>query len=364
LFTNPHSFKNHIGHNTKLPVFRRRADTFSLNLTNMPGSGHGSGGVDRVKGFGGEPPKKQSGNALPPQWIPTYGPDDCGSGGGNSGGDYHLPSIQIEFPEGVRKDMDLLVNEIKENLKLTGSGPLSPPLPVQDDPLPSFGGGGKYGKVRSSAHLSHRVSRASPYHVPPSSRQCDISSIQAASANSGMADGSTLDANEQMRQQQIRRKQRWGHQRRRYPSTCMNNNGFGSSKVVHAASALEDGPDDPFAMLQELISDGGLIKEAVRRLHLGRLTPKCFNPTGTTTQQTTGGTGSGLASGGGRAYDSDDDESCRTPPEHDILFDAEADDDEEHHNRHHPLQHVSSSHPQGVVGANHQRPFSCCEVGL
>lgn len=330
----------------------------------MPGSGHGSGGVERVKTSCGEPPKKQSSGVLSPQWIPTYGLDDRGSGGGGSSGDYHLPSINIEFPEEVRKDMDHLVNEIKENLKLGGSGPLSPPLPLQDDPLPSYGGGKQqYGKARSSAHLSHRVSRASPYYVPPSSRQCDISSIQAASAN-GMADGSTLDASEQMRQQQIRRKQRFGHQRRRYPSTCMNNNGFGSSKVVHSATALEDGPEDPFAMLQELISDGGLIKEAVRRLQLGRLTPKCFNPTGTTT----GGTGSGLASGGGRAYDSDDDESCRTPPEH------EAEDDEAHHNRHHPLQHVPSSHPhapnsihgvtQGVVGANHQRPFPCCEVGL
>lgn len=342
----------------------------------MPGSGHGSGGVERVKGTGGEPPKKQTAGVLPSEWIPTYGADDRGSGGGSSARDYHLPSIQIDFPAEVRKDMDHLVYEIKENLKLGGSGPLSPPLPIQDDHLSSCGGGKQqYGKARSSAHLSHRVSRASPYHVPPSSRQCDISSIQAASANSGMADGSTLDAAEQMRQQQIRRKQRWGHQRRRYPSTCMNNNGFGSSKVVHAAAALEDGPDDPFAMLQELISDGGLIKEAVRRLQLGRLTPKCFNPTGTTTQQTTGGTGSGLASGGGRAYDSDDDESCRTPPEHDVLLDAEGDDDdEEHHNRHHPLQHVPSSHThapssihgvtQGVVGANHQRPFPCCEVGL
>jgi len=288
----------------------------------MPGSGNGSGGgIEHVKGpGGGEPSKKQSGLNLSSEkvlsgsteWIPTHLKDDCGSGGGSNTGDFHLPTIQIEFPVEVRKDMDHLVHEIKENLKLGGSGPLSPPLPLQEDHLGYGGGKQQHGKARSSAHLSHRVSRASPYHVPPSSRQCDISSIQATSGNSGMNDGSTLDAAEQMRQQQIRRKQRWG--RRRYPSTCMNNNGFGSSKVVHAAAALEDGTDDPFAMLQELISDGSLIKEAVRRLQLGRLTPECFNPTGTT--QATGGTGSGLASGGGRAYDSDDDESCRTPPEH------------------------------------------------
>ncbi|CAB4068299.1 FRAT2 [Lepeophtheirus salmonis] len=46
-------------------------------------------------------------------------------------------------------------------------------------------------------------------------------------------------------------------QRRRYPST----------------SASEFLVDDPFRMLQELISDGSLIKEAVRRLQLG-LSPK------------------------------------------------------------------------------------------
>jgi hypothetical protein len=50
-------------------------------------------------------------------------------------------------------------------------------------------------------------------------------------------------------------------------------------------------PSDPFEMLQELISDGSLIKEAVRRLQLG-LTPKL--------------------SSNQEFYDSDED--CRTPP--------------------------------------------------
>jgi hypothetical protein len=50
-------------------------------------------------------------------------------------------------------------------------------------------------------------------------------------------------------------------------------------------------PSDPFEMLQELISDGSLIKEAVRRLQLG-LTPKL--------------------SSNREFYDSDED--CRTPP--------------------------------------------------
>ena len=65
-------------------------------------------------------------------------------------------------------------------------------------------------------------------------------------------------------QSQLRK---WNHQRRRYPSTCIPG-GVGAG----AADKTTD-LDDPFAMLQELITDGSLIKEAVRRLQLG-LTPK------------------------------------------------------------------------------------------
>ena len=63
-------------------------------------------------------------------------------------------------------------------------------------------------------------------------------------------------------QSQLRK---WNHQRRRYPSTCIPGGG--------AADKTTADLDDPFAMLQELITDGSLIKEAVRRLQLG-LTPK------------------------------------------------------------------------------------------
>ena len=65
-------------------------------------------------------------------------------------------------------------------------------------------------------------------------------------------------------QSQLRK---WNHQRRRYPSTCIPGGGGagGGDKTTDL--------DDPFAMLQELITDGSLIKEAVRRLQLG-LTPK------------------------------------------------------------------------------------------
>ena len=63
-------------------------------------------------------------------------------------------------------------------------------------------------------------------------------------------------------QSQLRK---WNHQRRRYPSTCIPGGPNGDKTTADL--------DDPFAMLQELITDGSLIKEAVRRLQLG-LTPK------------------------------------------------------------------------------------------
>jgi hypothetical protein len=143
----------------------------------------------------------------------------------------------------TRKDVDFLVQEIKENLKLS------------------------HGLKSRSTALSHRAShRASPYpRVPNPSRQCD--SAAAVAAVSGL--------------------KRWNH-RRRYPSTCMNT---GSASVPGKKSMAKADTDDPFEMLQELISDGSLIKEAVRRLQLG-LTPKF--------------------STNREFYDSDED--CRTPP--------------------------------------------------
>ena len=64
-----------------------------------------------------------------------------------------------------------------------------------------------------------------------------------------------------------------------------------------ATSKLEVGEeDDPFKMLQELISDGGLIKEAVKRLQEGM---HGYTPSDTPNKT---------------FYDSEDDECGRTPP--------------------------------------------------
>jgi hypothetical protein len=43
--------------------------------------------------------------------------------------------------------------------------------------------------------------------------------------------------------------------------------------TTSSSSSTASNADDPLVMLQELISDGSLIKEAVRRLQLG-LSPK------------------------------------------------------------------------------------------
>ena len=150
--------------------------------------------------------------------------------------------------------MDHLVKEITENLKL---------------------GQDLAGHQRATAlkvkNFRRGFHRSSPYAVPPSSRACDTN----------LGSSPTSRGPSQLR--------KWNHQRRRYPSTCMTNQGASGG-----ASKDQDDQvvDDPFAMLQELITDGSLIKEAVRRLQKGLFVAnaKTF-------------------------YDSEDDDECgRTPP--------------------------------------------------
>jgi len=76
----------------------------------------------------------------------------------------------------------------------------------------------------------------------------------------------------------------------------MNTGGTSNAKSdAPGAPDLED-PEDPFQMLQELITDGSLIKEAVRRLQKG-LYPAAAASNASKT-----------------FYDSEDDECGRTPP--------------------------------------------------
>jgi len=172
----------------------------------------------------------------------------------------------------IRKDVDNLVQNIKENLKLTqyetsvqcpsvlASGSLADfPTTLPDYPSVSDHPHTQ-NSFKARSYIGSRGSRASPYGVVPSKNskfECEC--IESGGGNSGV------------------KRTSWAA-RKRYPS--MSANGKPKQQVEL---------DDPLEMLHELISEGNLLKEAVRRLQLG-LSPKIQR----------------------NFYDSDDD--CRTPP--------------------------------------------------
>jgi len=147
----------------------------------------------------------------------------------------------------IRKDVDHLVQNIKENLNLTqydtsmlvppGTSPLKPQLPDYDYPSvsdqPTHNNQNSF-KARSCLN---RGSRASPYGLV-SSKKCECLGDNAAGV----------------------KRNSWAA-RKRYPSMSA------SSKTKQVEL------DDTLELLHELISEGNLLKEAVRRLQMG-LSPK------------------------------------------------------------------------------------------
>jgi len=181
----------------------------------------------------------------------------------------------------IRKDVDHLVQNIKDNLKLTyeavsefekgsvgpdrgvlGAGTLSeeqkgfthktlsPKSDSASGTSLSFSSlpPSSYPTVRKAkSYLSSRSSRASPYFIP--------GKVQSSGGG-----GKCTDCSDENGASHANRK--WSvAARKRYPSMSAN----GSKKL----EILED----PLEMLHELISEGNLLKEAVRRLNLG-LSPK------------------------------------------------------------------------------------------
>lgn len=114
----------------------------------------------------------------------------------------------------LARDMEELVSEIKENLRLSGSLKSRPTFTV------------------------HHKSRASPYRIP--SRSWSESTCEAClkSPSNNCGGHSCITLNKKL------------------------------SKTSESTTS-----DDPYEMLQELLRDGSLIKEAVRRLQRG-LSPK------------------------------------------------------------------------------------------
>ena len=208
------------------------------------------------------------------------------------------------------ENMDHLVKEIAENLKLAETAASA----VADahragshstlgdpwdhdlvDPYGPSGNAVNSFKLKSSFGRRGHHHRSSPYAVPPSSRACDTGNL--GSSPTAQARGPS----------QLRK---WNHQRRRYPSTCMNTGATGGtgggSEVVNGKNISDEDPEDPFQMLQELISDRSLIKEAVRRLQKG-LYP---TPTGGISHHIPTHNNANKT-----FYDSEDDEFVsRTPP--------------------------------------------------
>jgi len=161
----------------------------------------------------------------------------------------------------IRKDVDNLVQNIKENLNLTQydtSGTLTE-LPDYDYPASVSDHPSHNQNSFKARSCINRGSRASPYGVV-SSKKCEC----LGDTNSG---GGVIGV----------KRTSWAA-RKRYPSMSANP---GKPKQAEL--------DDTLELLHELISEGNLLKEAVRRLQLG-LSPKIQR----------------------NFYDSDDD--CRTPP--------------------------------------------------
>jgi len=199
----------------------------------------------------------------------------------------------------IRKDVDNLVQNIKENLKLTQyeatshsaaslqcSSTLPDPTsvakpdslksdhypsvsiltPLPDYPYPNSDETGN-SSFKARSYIGSRTSRASPYGIVPSkTSKCDCIEQDKL----GMAGKLAVRTS-------------WAA-RKRYPSMSANSSKQKQSGGPPPAAELED----PLEMLHDLISEGNLLKEAVRRLQLG-LSPKIQR----------------------NFYDSDED--CRTP---------------------------------------------------
>lgn len=122
-------------------------------------------------------------------------------------------------PDFLSRDVENLVSHIKENLRLSGL------------------------KTRSQ----RRLARPSPYSNPSRSLSecCEACAALAKKSADFVKSPSSSSSTSSV-------------------ATCAHHRTFG-----HGAKAV----DDPYEMLQHLLRDGGLIKEAVRRLQKG-LSPK------------------------------------------------------------------------------------------
>lgn len=130
-----------------------------------------------------------------------------------------MPDGAAQADAFLTRDVDLLVSQIKENLRLSS--------------------------LKAKSSISHKNSRPSPYRVPARSWADPAAGCEVCGLRS--------NGQQQQQQQQHVIAGHHHHHHHHYHNHLKRSE---RSRV----------DDDPYEMLQELLREGGLIKEAVKRL--------------------------------------------------------------------------------------------------
>lgn len=130
-----------------------------------------------------------------------------------------MPDGAAQADAFLARDVDLLVSQIKENLRLSS--------------------------LKAKSSISHKNSRPSPYRVPARSWADPAAGCEVCGLRSG--------GQQQQPQHHVIAGHHHHHHHHHYHNHLKRNE---RSRV----------DDDPYEVLQELLREGGLIKEAVKRL--------------------------------------------------------------------------------------------------
>lgn len=127
-----------------------------------------------------------------------------------------MPDGAAQADAFLTRDVDLLVSQIKENLRLSS--------------------------LKAKSSVSHKNSRPSPYRIPARSwadpaAGCEVCGLRSSSQSH--------------------------HQQQQNHVTAGHHHHYHSHLKRTERSRVDD---DPYEVLQELLREGGLIKEAVKRL--------------------------------------------------------------------------------------------------
>lgn len=133
-----------------------------------------------------------------------------------------MPDSAAQADAFLTRDVDLLVSQIKENLRLSS--------------------------LKAKSSIGHKNSRPSPYRVPARSWADPAAGCEVCG----------LRSNGQQQQQQQQHHVSAGHHHHHH------NHHHHHYHLKRSERSRVD--DDPYEVLQELLREGGLIKEAVKRL--------------------------------------------------------------------------------------------------